>query len=387
SSYTAWRHQQTMGGNATAEQNYLKSGVDLQMPLFVPSAWMLYANRKLGMEQAALAAHIARQSVEYNVTVLYYNVLVCEDAVATLKSQVESAASLASRMDAMFREEQIREWEKIEATVQLRSREIALARMERRLETAKGELLQAMGAAPNLAHRISLARDVRQKDGTAAVPELEGLLLSTLSTHPELSIADRTIVQSENSVRAALLSFLPVISGFIDGTWTDDAIADRATNLYGGFAASMDIFKGFSKAADYQASKIGRQQAELERNSLFLTIMIEVITARAQLMDAADALTLAQLNFDAMESRYLDYSRRHQDGLVPAYEMLDAKAARNQAEEALVNSRYQREIAAAVLAMATGSISPPEDVRTPEEDEVQPEIKSDALILKQKEGN
>ena len=93
SAFLAWRHQQTMGGNATAEQNYLKSGVDLQMPLFVPSAWMLYANRKLGMEQAALAAHIARQSVEYNVTVLYYNVLVCEDAVATLKSQVESAAS------------------------------------------------------------------------------------------------------------------------------------------------------------------------------------------------------------------------------------------------------------------------------------------------------
>lgn len=384
-SFTAWRHQQSMRGNFTADKDYSKAGATLQMPLFMPSTWLLYANRRLGMEQAALTAHIARQTVEYSITVLFCNVLVCEDAIVTLRSQVESAGSLSNRMEAMFKEQQIRDWERIEAITQLQSRKIALQRMERSLNVTKGELLQAMGLSPMDASRLKLSRDgLTDAPAPPDDASLEEVVLQTLATHPELSIADRTIVQSENDVRTALVNFLPVISGFVDGTWTDDSIADRATNLYGGFSASMDVFSAFAKVTRYQASKLARRKAELDRNSLFLSIMMEVISAHAQLQDAEDAYRLAELNFQAMKSRSEDYSRRYDEGLVPAYEMLDAKSAMNQAEETMVSTRYQRDIAAAMLAMATGSIIPPEEPKTKEALEFPPALPASKVILMNK---
>ncbi len=380
--WTTWRHQQTMSGMPIADTTYRNFAYGGSMPIFMPSAWLLYANRHLAMEQSALSAHIARQSVECNVTALFYQCIICEDEVAALNSQVASTKSQYERISQMYKEEQVRNWELVQAETQYKSRQLSLAVKERELSLNRSKLLNAMGLSPMDASSLQLVRDEASDEQSLAVEPLPELVLQALATHPELSVADRQIVIAENDVRTAIANFLPVASGFLNGSWTSDTIADRATNLYGGFAASMDVFSGFAKYNTYRSAKIARRQAELNRNSLFLTIILEVISAHNQFLDSMDSYELAQLNYRAMAARYQDYLKRYDEGLEPAHEMLDARAKMDEAEELLVASRCQRNVARTMLEMAMGRIAPPEDAITEEEQEFAPKVKSGDVLLK-----
>ena len=379
--WTTWRHQQTMHGAPIADRTYRNASYGGTMPIFMPSAWLLYANRHLGMEQSALSAHIARQSVECNVTVLFYQCIICEDELAALKSQVASTRSQFQRISQMFEEEQVRKWELVQAETQYRSRLLAQSVKERELSLYRSKLLGAMGLSPLDSPRLVLVRDDSADEESLAAEDLQSLILQALSSHPELSIADRQMVVAENDVRTAIANFLPMASGFLTGTWTSDEIADRAANLYGGFAASMDLFSGFAKYNTYRSAKIARRQADLNRNSLFLSIMLEVIGAHDQFLDSLDAYELAQLSYRAMKARYEDYRSRYEEGLEPAHEMLDARARMDEAEEQLVASRCQRNVARTMLEMAMGRIAPPRDAVTAEEREFPPEVNDGEVLL------
>ena len=95
-----------------------------------------------------------------------------------------------------------------------------------------------------------------------------------------------------------------------------------------------------------------------------------------------DSYELAQLNYRAMAARYQDYLKRYDEGLEPAHEMLDARAKLDEAEELLVASRCQRNVARTILEMAMGRIAPPEDAITEEEQEFAPKVKSGDVLLK-----
>lgn len=378
--WTTWSAQQTMQRSPIADKSYRELTYGGTMPLFMPATWLLYANRRLGMEQSALTAHIARQSVEYNITLLFYQCLVCEDEIAALKSQVEATQSQYSRLRQMYEEAQIRHWELTSAETQLQTRRLALATRQRNFTLTRARLLQAMGLSPAAADQLRLERG--SDDAAPDAPEAEEkLILRALSTHPELSVADRQIVVAENDVRTAIANFLPVASGFLNGSWTSDTIADRTHNLYGGFSASMDLFKGFSKVVTYKSSKIAQRQAQLNRNSLFLSIMLEVISSRTALLDAVDAYELSRLNYSAMKERYEDYLKRYEEGLEPVHEMLDARSDMDAAEEELVASRCQRNVAAAMLRMSLGAMEPPADAQTPEDREFVPRRRAEDLLL------
>ncbi len=379
-SYTSWRHQQTMGSSPIADRHYRNGDFSVGMPLFMPSAWLLYANRKLGLEQSALTQHIARQTVELTITSLFFSCLSCEDELVALRSQLSSAKSQFERVDAMYGEGQIRSWEREQALTQYQSFAIQVVRKERELQTTRGQLLEAMGLSPLESKRLQLLRP--EGEASLGAATTESLVLQALTRHPELSIADRRVIAAENDVRTAIANFLPVVSGFVNGTWTSDSLADRASNLYGGFQATMDLFNGFAKYNTYRSAKVGREASYLNRDALFLSIMMEVITAEAQLRDAWDGWQLAQLNYRSLQAKYQDYASRYSEGLEPLYKMLDAKAEMDAAESDMIRLGYLRHIAQAQLRMAMGVIAPPKESVTPEDEKYPQRIETDELLLK-----
>lgn len=351
------------------------------VPIFMPATWLLYGNRKLGMEQSALMTHMARQSVQLQVTVLYYQCLICEDEIVTLKSQVSSTKSQYERVKSMLEESQVRDWECTQAETQYKAKEIQLSQAERQLTVTRGKLLVALGMSPEDSDKLQLKRD---DEASAALPSKSTaeLILSTLETHPELSIQDRSVVESENTVRLAITNFLPKLAGFATGLWSPDTMADHATHALWGLSASMDVFKGFANVATYKEAKVARQAANLNRDEMFLTIMLEVTAAEAQLRDAWDAYQIAVLNHQAWAAKYKDYQSRYDEGLEPLYKLLDAHAQMDAAEELMVRVNYQRHIAQAQLAMAMGVLQPPEDVITPEAQQYKPRVKTEKVLLK-----
>jgi outer membrane protein TolC len=342
--------------NAMSEKRYGQASLDAGVPIFMPSAWFLYAATRHGYRAAELAANHVRQGIVLETSQAYYQVLVLQETVAALDTQLAAARENAGRIEGLAREGFFTAWERDQARLQAEVRQTELDVAQRRLEVARGDLLVTLGLSPLLAadtdHALRLSGDTGETWRPAGATA--DLVLSALETHPLLSLADRQVVMREHAVRRAFTAFLPVLTLSASGTWTGNDLADHASNWLTAFGGAWQLFSGLANVARYQAAKVERRQSELERESTFLNIMAQVIAAEAAVRDAADAARINQRAYEVAAARHADYDARSREGLLPLSEALDARAAMDLAQVALVKSRYQERIALATLELAMG---------------------------------
>ncbi len=348
-SYAKEQPQQT-------EKQFSSAGVDIGMPIFMPSTWFLYAAARHGYAAAGVAAAYVRQGIVMQTTANYYNLLVQQETVAALESQLKAAREASDRIQALAGEGFFAKWEGDQALLAAELRETELNQARRKLAIVRGELLQGMGLSPTATIELS---------GEAAehpMPEgsVETLVLKALEIHPELAIADRQVVIQEHQVRQAFCNFLPTISLFSNGSWTGNDLAAHSANWVSGFSGVWTLFDGLANVARYKAAKVERQKSELERESTFLSIMVQVVAAEAAARDAAETARVRQRAYDVAAAKSADYDARAMEGLISLSDALDARAVRDLAQVALVHSRYQERIAIANLELAMGITLVPE---------------------------
>lgn len=151
-----WSVTQAMAGMQTNEKSVRSATLEAVAPIFAPSLWLLYANSRLGLEQQALAAHLVRQGIVYQVTALYYRCLLLEETLAALESQVQAARRQDERVAALQAEGQARGWEADQARLLLVSRENERLSGRRTLQAARSSLLAVLGVVP--LHPLRLGR-------------------------------------------------------------------------------------------------------------------------------------------------------------------------------------------------------------------------------------
>ena len=332
------------------EQRFGTADLTASMPIFMPSTWFLYAAARHGYAAAGVAAHYVRQGIVLQTSVNYYNVLVQQDTIAALESQWQAARETAERVAGLAAEGLVTKWEGDQALFAAELRETELNRARRQLAVLRGELLQGLGLSPTAPLELS------GETGENAMPEgsVEDLVLQALAIHPELALADRQVVIQDHQVRQAFCNFLPTISLFSTGTWTGNDLAAHAENWVSGFSGAWTLFDGLANVARYKAAKVERRQTELERENTFLSVMVGVVAAEAAARDAAEGARVRRRSYDVAAAKWADYDAQAREGLRPLSDALDARAAMDLAQVAVVQSRYQERIAVANLELAMG---------------------------------
>ena len=332
------------------EKQFGTADLTVGMPIFMPSTWFLYAAARQGYAAAGVAAHYVRQGIVLQTSVAYFNVLVQQDTVAALETQLDAARQTAERIQGLAAEGLVAQWEGDQARFAAELRETELNKARRQLAVLRGELLQGLGLSPTAAIELS------GETGAAGAPAgtLDELVLKALEIHPELALADRQVVIQDHQVRQAFCDFLPTISLFAAGTWTGNDFAAHAENWLTGFKGTWTLFDGLANVARYKAAKVERRQTELERESTFLSVMVGVVAAEAAARDAAEGARVRRLAYDVAAAKWADLDAKAREGLVPVSDALDARAAMDLAQVAVVQSRYQERIAVANLELAMG---------------------------------
>lgn len=340
-----------------SERRYGQATLEANMPIFMPSAWFLYAATRHGHAAAGLAAHYVRQQVALEVTHGFYQVLVLQESVVAVATQLAAAREAASRFEGLAREGFVTAWERDQAALQAALRQIELETTQRQLQVARNDLLVTLGLAPQ-ANSLASALQLVTPELTATPVLLDNaaLVLHALAMHPALAIADRRVVMQEHAVRQAFAAFLPVLNLSAAATWTGNDLATHAANWFTAFGGTWQLFSGFANSARYKAAKVERRRSELEREATFLNIMAQVVAARAAADDAKALGRIKVVAYQVAAAKYADYDARSREGLIPLNEALDARAAMDLAQMELVKSRYQEQIALAGLDLAMGSI-------------------------------
>lgn len=332
------------------ERRFGSADLTAGMPVFMPSTWFLYAAARHGYAAAGVAARYVRQTIVLQTSVNYYNVLVQLDTIAALETQLEAARQTADRVGGLADEGLVARWEGDQARFAAELRESELHQARRRLAVLRADLLQGLGLPPGAP--LELSGDT----GESRLPggSLEDLVLQALEIHPELAIADRQVVIQDHQVRQAFCDFLPTISLFSTATWTGNDLAAHAENWVSGFQGAWTLFDGLANVARYKAAKVERRQTRLARENTFLSVMVGVVAADAAVRDAAETARVRQRAYDVAAAKWADYDAKAREGLLPLSDALDARAAMDLAQVAMVRSRYQERIAIAQLELAMG---------------------------------
>lgn len=343
------------------EQEYGHASVDVSLPIFMPSSWYLYAAQRQRLAVSTVAAFYVRQGIVVQTSVDYYNCLIQQDTIAALETQLKAARETADRVRGLADEGLVTKWESAQAAYMADVRTVALTHARRQLEVARGELLKGMGLSPAAPLRLAGAPPrPAPPAGTTA-----DRVLKALEIHPELAMADRQVVISQQEVRQAFTAFLPTLSIFSSGTWTGNDLAKQSANWLSGVSGAWTLFNGLANVAQYRASKVARTSTELSRESTFLTIMIQVISADAALRNAEDAESLYRSACQVAEARFADYDAQAREGVRPLSDALDARSEMDLAQVALVRSRYQVNLAQAGLELAMGLTAVPAEKNEP----------------------
>ena len=190
-------------------------------------------------------------------------------------------------------------------------------------------------------------------EASVAVPSLEGAIGEALSNRPDLLAGEDRVLSAGETLKATAKGLNPSLSlgggwGFSDSSsgWSDEWTAS--------LSLSIPLYDGGATAARTEASRadleITRSSQEKLRNQVRLeveTALLELETASEQVKTSETALRQAEENLRLAQGRY-------RVGVGTSLEVTDASEKYSSARKALVQARYDRQVAAAALGQALG---------------------------------
>lgn len=243
------------------------------------------------------------------------------------------------------------------------SAKIDVTAAEVNLSQARLELAKARSAASVSLAALENAVGTRLPDRNAAldvppddsmaIPPLEGAIGEAFSNRPDLLAGEDRILSAGETLKATAKGLNPSVSlgggwGFSDSSsgWSDEWTAS--------LSLTVPLYDGGATAARTEASRadleITRASQEKQRNSVRLeveTALLELETAQEQVKTAESALGQAGENLKLAQGRY-------RVGVGTSLEVTDAAEKYSSARKALVQARYDRQVAAAALGKALG---------------------------------
>lgn len=351
--YTRWDPQPEMVIGETSQpmhdERIREMTWDIQMSVFNPSTWFMYAMHKRGEEIAEIAADYTRQMIVLQVTTYYYYCLGLQEIEKVLDSRIRAAEKLAEQLQHYQTEGLVFAWQSDQARANLQSQRLQRRRVRQILEQTKGQLLTVMGLSPLYSLQLDVTEPV-----TAPQGNLEDLIAEALLNHPRLRIADREIAIEKEKVKVALSGFLPSLTGFADRVNTTDAFQRYSSYWMMGLSGVLTVFNGFANIHEYDAAKENAKKSALEREQATLTLMLEVFRAYQNLQLAQEAVALAEDNYNAAQGHYSQVHQQWQEGLVSVSDLMSVLAEKDLAEMMKINSQFQVQVMIATLLNAMG---------------------------------
>ena len=351
--YTRWDQPPKMKSGSSYvtmhDQNIREVTWQIQMSIFDPSTWFLYAMHQRGEELVRLVTKYTKQLTVLEVTINYYHCLSLEQAEHVLRSQLKAAAALEKEISAFYEEGLVTEWEFEQAKVHLLVRQTELHQIQYATKQAKADLLSSMGLHPLAEISLKVEHPSKAPDES-----LETLIAEALISNPQLHIADRRIAIEKEKVKVALAGFLPRLTAFANRTNSSDSYLLYDNFWTYGLTGTMTIFNGFANINEYKAAKQHKTHAFIEAEQQTLVLMLEVVKAHLNLEDAKNQSLLMQKAFNAASIHLVQVEEKWHEGLIDSSNMLNVFAERDTAQMNLMNSRFQQQVSIATLYNVMG---------------------------------
>jgi outer membrane protein TolC len=196
----------------------------------------------------------------------------------------------------------------------------------------------------------------RPAPGAALPADLSALLRLAERQRPELRAASERVRGAEADSAVARSAFQPQVNLFAMG----DLMASQGSSGFAGttfgLTASLPLYNGGERHARVQTADAARRRQEEERTRIALQAAQEVNTAFLNLRAAEQNIRTARTAQSSAQEGYRVALQRYEAGRSANVEVLDALAARTQAESNVVVALFQYNMARDQLLRAVGGL-------------------------------
>jgi outer membrane protein len=196
-------------------------------------------------------------------------------------------------------------------------------------------------------------------EGTNLPDDVSALLRLAERQRPELQAAAQRVQGAQADTSVARSAFQPQVNLFAMGDFQASRGSSGFAGTTFGVAASLPLYNGGERHARVEIADAERQRQEQERQRMALLIAQEVNTSLLNLRAAEQNIQTAQKALTSAREGYRVALQRYEAGRSTNVEVLDALAARTQADSNVVKALYQYNVARDQLVHAVGGLAPP----------------------------
>lgn len=291
------------------------------------------------------------QTVTFNVTKAYYEVLRAKQLAVVAESNVKYTEELRKQVMARIEVQEAAKVDVLPVEAQLANARVNLVSAQNAVRIAALELRRAMGVAPQESFDILPVEPVTSVE----IKSLDEYVSAALGARPDIAETKAISGATRASVRAARINLYPrpVITGQyqrqIQGGFTTSG-----TQIIGGIV--FDLFNGGANRAAYKEAVALQANAAQQEAQIVKDVALEVEEAYLNLTSSKERLDAAKVGLEAARTNYEVQKERYDEGLAVTLDLLNAEVQLTTAEANEVQARYDYYTALAQLDYAIGGV-------------------------------
>lgn len=354
SSFTRYNEQLPPPGEGFVFQplSQLQAVLVLKQPLYTGGRTLAgLRTAQLQHESSSNDLTAAKQDIMLNAAQAYYGVLKAQELVGVSRRAVER----------MERHKKVTEREA--ATRRTKANISALLRATTLVNQARINLVRAEDGLRIVRQQLRLVTNL-PADTPITEPQpveppaadLEQLKLTALANRPDFENSQLNQKVAEKNITIVRGGHYPQVyaEGGLQYQNSDPETAFDGTIYYGGFRLQIPIFEGGLMKAEISEARSKLRQAQLKVSLLERSIESQVHDAFINLQTLTSVLDTAKLQMKYARENFAAVEGLYAQGLASSLSLIDAEQALLQAEQELVRSAYDRQVAILSLKKSLG---------------------------------
>ncbi len=350
--YEAARKRYREGLSPDAYTNSFTNNFSAEFPLYTGGrVENTIEARHHGLSSADLRLENTKQTVKYQTTEAYFNVLQQKNLVEVAASAVRMSGEQLSLIEAQFSEGAVAKADVLQMQVQLANYRQSLVTAEGALDVARKTLLDCVGLPHDTAFETTDRFSYEPYSLT-----LPACLDYALENRPDAAAAQYAVKQAEAQKEAAKSGYRPTLSAVASKSVADEKAFrhDRSEAWEAGLSLSWSVFDNMVTAANVNAAKSEADRAQAEAELLLRNVRLQTESAYIRMKAAETNIQTAAAAIKQAENRYTIAQVRYEEGVDILLAVTDAQEKLTQARTNYCTALYEYNLNKAALEKAMG---------------------------------
>ncbi|NSL89290.1 TolC family protein [Chitinophaga solisilvae] len=339
-------------------------GAELEQQVFNQAVFTGLKAAKSGEEYYALKTQQSTETVIYNVSQLYYQLLVIQEKITTINGNIEKLTQLVNATKSQFENGLAKKIDLDRIKVSLTNSITQRTQLMNQYQTQSNNLKRVMGMPVASAFAIP----------PASLKEIENKAASFLQ-YDDMNLENRTefrLVKKQEELqllqkKAYQAEYYPTLSLF--GRYSYNGMSEHfafardpsnATFWYGaasvGLSLRIPIFDGFARRSRVSQANITLQQLSKQKEETVLNLNADYENAKLQVRSNLSTITTQKENVDLANEVFYSTENNYKLGLASLTDLLNAETSLADAQNSYNEALLQYKLAELEIIKSKGSL-------------------------------